>query len=77
MKDYLEETNVQLGASYNVAKQSTDIQDKGLEAAAKFMGAEVDEVGMALPTPPLPPIPPLYSLLTPSSIAMLIVYRPQ
>ncbi|KAL2051990.1 hypothetical protein ABVK25_007682 [Lepraria finkii] len=44
VKDYLEETNVQLGASYNVAKQSTDIQDKGLEAAAKFMGAEVDEV---------------------------------
>ena len=61
MKDYLEETNVQLGASYNVAKQSTDIQDKGLEAAAKFMGAEVDEVGMAfslLPTTNLASITP-------------------
>ncbi|KAL2037816.1 hypothetical protein N7G274_009541 [Stereocaulon virgatum] len=44
VKDYLEETNVQLGASYNVAKQSTYIHNKGLEAAARFMGAEVDEV---------------------------------
>ena len=49
VKDYLEETNVQLGASYDVAKQSTEIQQKGLEAAAEFMGAEPDEVGMLVP----------------------------
>jgi len=45
VKNYLEETNVQLGATYNVAKQSTESYDKGQAAAAKFMGAEDDEVG--------------------------------
>lgn len=49
MRDYLEETNVQLGASYDVAKQSTESYDKGLEAAAKFMNAEADEIGMLHP----------------------------
>ncbi|KAK0510581.1 hypothetical protein JMJ35_007013 [Cladonia borealis] len=44
IKSYLEETNVQLGASYNVAKQSTEIHGKGLAAAASFMNAEPDEV---------------------------------
>ena len=47
MKDYLEETNVQLGASYDVAKQSTESYQKGLEAAAGFMGAASDEIGTA------------------------------
>lgn len=47
MKDYLEETNVQLGASYNVAKQSTESYGMGLEAAAGFMGAASDEIGTA------------------------------
>lgn len=46
MKNYLEETNVQLGASYDVAKQSTESYGKGLEAAARFMGAESDEIGI-------------------------------
>lgn len=46
MRDYLEETNVQLGASYDVAKQSTESYRKGLEAAAGFMGAASDEIGM-------------------------------
>ena len=46
MKDYLESTNVQLGASYNASKQSTELYGKGLEAAADFMGADLDEVGM-------------------------------
>jgi len=50
VKNYLEETNVQLGATYNVAKQSTESYDKGQEAAAKFMGAENDEVGMQTPS---------------------------
>ena len=47
MKNYLEETNVQLGASYNVSKQSTESYQKGLEAAAEFMGAASDEIGTA------------------------------
>ena len=47
VKDYLEETNVQLGASYDVAKQSTESYGKGLEAAAGFMGAGSDEIGTA------------------------------
>ena len=45
IRDYLEETNVQLGASYDVAKQSTESYDKGLQAAAGFMNAYVDEIG--------------------------------
>ncbi|MCJ1460754.1 hypothetical protein MMC28_011136 [Mycoblastus sanguinarius] len=44
VKNYLEETNVQLGASYNVAQQSTESYGKGVEAAAKFMNADVDEI---------------------------------
>lgn len=47
VKDYLEETNVQLGASYDVAKQSTESYGKGLEAAAGFMSAARDEIGTA------------------------------
>ena len=47
MKDYLEETNVQLGATYDVAKQSTESYGRGLEAAAGFMGAASDEIGTA------------------------------
>ena len=45
IRDYLEETNVQLGATYNVAKQSTESCDKGLQAAAAFMNAHPDEIG--------------------------------
>ena len=45
MKNYLEETNVQLGASYDIAKQSTESYGRGLEAAASFMGSESDEIG--------------------------------
>ena len=46
MRNYLEETNVQLGASYDVAKQSTETYGRGLEAAAGFMGAANDEIGI-------------------------------
>lgn len=67
MKYYLEETNVQLGASYNVAKQSTESHDKGLEAAAGFMGADVDEIGIFSPFPP-PLSPPSFSNRTKSRI---------
>ena len=54
VKNYLKETNVQLGATYNVAKQSTDSYGKGIAAAARFMSAEEDEIGT------------LYLLLVPS-----------
>lgn len=43
---YLLETNVQLGASYKVAKQSTQNFAKGLTAAASFINADVDEIGI-------------------------------
>lgn len=45
VKDYLEETNVQLGASYDIAKQSTESYARGLEAAAGFIGAASEEIG--------------------------------
>lgn len=38
---------MQLGASYDVAKQSTESYGRGLEAAAGFMGAASDEIGTA------------------------------
>ena len=58
IKSYLEETNVQLGATYNVAKQSTEIHEKGLAAAAAFVNAEPDEVGSSISPPPPPPPSP-------------------
>ncbi|KAL9098388.1 MAG: hypothetical protein Q9163_005943 [Psora crenata] len=47
IKNYLEETNVQLGASYNVAKQSTETFARGMAAAAGFIGAATDDVERA------------------------------
>ncbi|KAL6722046.1 hypothetical protein ACLMJK_001151 [Lecanora helva] len=44
IKDYLEETNVQLGATYDVSKQSTETYNKGLEAAASFINALPDDI---------------------------------
>ncbi len=44
--EYLKSTNVQLGASYNVAQQSTDQFDAGMEAAATYMNAGVDDIGI-------------------------------
>ena len=45
IRDYLEETNVQLGASYDVAKRSTTTFEAGNAAAAAFMNADPDEIG--------------------------------
>ena len=50
IKDYLEETNVQLGASYNVAKQSTEAFEQGMQAAAAFISADVQDVGIEMPS---------------------------
>ena len=47
IKEYLETCNVQLGASYSVAEESTSIYDKGLSAAASFINASTNEIGIA------------------------------
>ena len=57
IKDYLEETNVQLGASYNVAQQSTSIYNQGMEAAAAFINAGDDDVGKKRNFPVQSPTP--------------------
>ncbi|KAL8770437.1 MAG: hypothetical protein Q9209_003863 [Squamulea sp. 1 TL-2023] len=44
IRTYLEETNVQLGASYNVGQKATQKYNQGLQAAADFMNATVDEI---------------------------------
>ena len=36
---------MQLGASYKVAGEATKRYEEGYEAAARFVGAEVDEIG--------------------------------
>ncbi|CAJ2501597.1 Uu.00g044500.m01.CDS01 [Anthostomella pinea] len=44
IRDYLSNTNVQLGATYKTGKLSTDRYKKGQEAGAKYINAEVDEI---------------------------------
>ncbi|KAI4217818.1 MAG: hypothetical protein LQ349_009002 [Xanthoria aureola] len=44
IRTYLEETNVQLGASYNVGQKSTQKYNQGLQAAADFINADVSEI---------------------------------
>ncbi|KAL8790914.1 MAG: hypothetical protein Q9213_000339 [Squamulea squamosa] len=44
IRTYLEETNVQLGASYNTGQKATQKYNQGLQAAADFMNADVDEI---------------------------------
>ncbi|KAI4090290.1 MAG: hypothetical protein LQ344_004838 [Seirophora lacunosa] len=51
IRTYLEETNVQLGASYNVGQKATEKYNEGLKAAADFMNASVDEIAFALSFP--------------------------
>ncbi|KAL8870646.1 MAG: hypothetical protein Q9174_003355 [Haloplaca sp. 1 TL-2023] len=45
IRTYLEETNVQLGASYNVGQKATEKYNEGLHAAAEFLNAEDNEIG--------------------------------
>ncbi|KAF2464211.1 PLP-dependent transferase [Lindgomyces ingoldianus] len=47
---YLSHTNVQLGASYNVARESTSRFEAGYKAAAKYMNAEDGEVVLGAST---------------------------
>ncbi|KAK3366955.1 pyridoxal phosphate-dependent transferase [Lasiosphaeria ovina] len=44
IRDYLLNTNVQLGASYATGKASTDRYDAGYAAAAAYVGASKDEI---------------------------------
>ncbi|KAL8917336.1 MAG: hypothetical protein Q9208_008006 [Pyrenodesmia sp. 3 TL-2023] len=44
IRTYLEETNVQLGASYNVGQKATEKYDEGFKAAAEFMNADIDDI---------------------------------
>ncbi|KAI4246884.1 MAG: hypothetical protein L6R42_009778, partial [Xanthoria sp. 1 TBL-2021] len=44
IRTYLEETNVQLGASYSVGQKATQKYNEGLQAAADFMNADVSEI---------------------------------
>ena len=49
MTDYLSGTNVQLGASYAVSKDSTSLYARGYEAAAHYINASTDEIGPSIP----------------------------
>ncbi|MCJ1307929.1 hypothetical protein MMC25_001577 [Agyrium rufum] len=44
IKQYLTVSNVQLGASYDVSRNSTELYTKGYEAAAKYVNADPDEI---------------------------------
>ncbi|KAI4229435.1 MAG: hypothetical protein L6R36_000889 [Xanthoria steineri] len=44
IRTYLEKTNVQLGASYNVGQKATQKYNQGLQAAADFINAHVSEI---------------------------------
>ncbi|KAL8846476.1 MAG: hypothetical protein Q9221_008442 [Calogaya cf. arnoldii] len=58
IRTYLEETNVQLGASYNIGQKATQKYSEGLQAAADFINADVSEIGTLHPLPPLSIIGP-------------------
>lgn len=47
--DYLLNTNVQLGASYATSKEATKRYAEGYAAAAEYIGASPEEVGVYYP----------------------------
>lgn len=49
--DYLTNTNVQLGASYETSKKSTSLFNEGYKAAAKYINATPEEIGIAFAAP--------------------------
>jgi len=51
IKDYLTNTNVQLGASYDTSKKSTALFNEGYRAAAKYINATPEEIGIAFSAP--------------------------
>ncbi|KAL9580275.1 MAG: hypothetical protein Q9212_004590, partial [Teloschistes hypoglaucus] len=44
IRTYLEETNVQLGASYDIGQKATEKYNQGFKSAADFLNAGVDEI---------------------------------
>lgn len=46
IRDYLYTHNVQLGATYKAGEQSTEAYSKGLAAAAEYINAKPNEIGM-------------------------------
>ncbi|KAF6814567.1 aminotransferase class-V [Colletotrichum sojae] len=44
IRDYLSQSNVQLGASYRVGQRSTALYNEGYEAGAKYINASPDEI---------------------------------
>jgi len=48
VKDYLSTTNVQLGATYRIGKQSTQKFDAGIKAASEYINASPDEIGTSV-----------------------------
>lgn len=48
IRNYLSVTNVQLGATYKVSVQSTNLNDEGFKAGAKYINASEDEIGKFL-----------------------------
>lgn len=49
IRDYLLNTNVQLGASYVTGKKSTERYNEGYASAAKYIKASRDEIGASRP----------------------------
>jgi selenocysteine lyase/cysteine desulfurase len=45
IKEYLTKTNVQVGATYAVGKEASNVYYKAYKAAAAFVNASEDEVG--------------------------------
>lgn len=45
IRDYLINSNVQLGATYDVGKKATSRYEEGYQAAAKYINASREEIG--------------------------------
>lgn len=45
IRDYLINSNVQLGATYDVGKKATSRYEQGYQAAAKYINASREEIG--------------------------------
>lgn len=58
IRDHLINSNVQLGATYEVGKQATSRYEEGYQAAAKYINASRDEIGLHPCPPPPPPSSP-------------------
>jgi len=48
IKDYLSQTNVQMGSTYNVGLKSAAHYEAGYEAAARYINATTEQIGNIL-----------------------------